>query len=181
MHFMNWNKKWDRWFEAAGLKALDDEEVHAAVGGDVQKKRIMGVAAAGSAEEAAAAQSVREEEQNRKRRRKALAAKELVGGVVVVLLWLVRDVLMQCVVQCEEEEAANSKLPIPFTLKKLLVDEWEVRDQSGQECVCFNCVAQVPKHPHHAAVILPDCHKTPNPAGQVAATALRSRSFVRFS
>lgn len=127
IHFLQWNRKWDRWFEADGLKCIDDAQVEAAAA--EARKSNMGVATEVSAEEAAAAQSLKEEEQNRKRRRKTLAAQELVRDccIAVVLCACSRSVRWM---QCEEDAATYSKLPIPFTLKKLLVDEWEVSKES---------------------------------------------------
>lgn len=80
MHFTNWNKKWDRWFDSDGLKALDDAEVEGAGASNAPRRHSKGIAADVDPEAAADAQSIKDEELSKKRRRKTLAAQELVSN-----------------------------------------------------------------------------------------------------
>jgi hypothetical protein len=107
IHFLQGNRKWDRWFEAEGLKPLDDAQVEAAAA-DARKSN-MGVATEASAEQAAAAQSLKEEEQNRKRRRKTLAAQELVrfAAACNALLVLAYSTLAACSARKTLRRTAN--------------------------------------------------------------------------
>jgi len=98
IHYQGWNKKWDKWVHASLMMAEGPEaEKYAKKLADAEKKREEAKVKARAGEKEAAGQS---------RRKKPRID---VGRAL----------------EAADETAPQIKLPLPFTLKKQLVDDWE--------------------------------------------------------